>query len=291
MRSFSSAVRGSALALGALAMLTAGGCTGLSDGERSAYVTLTEVFGAQSALDNGDDGSGSGSSAGGNSAADTFRSDMTLTMQNASIDSEVNFFVAAWVNPSSIRSGEQQDALLRGGYVQLTREVQLGSAFTLAPGTFVLNGDGIAGAQKLIIPAAGGTAQAPGAPAARSLDLITPDVVLLFLMPPVACDVPAFYFSQQGVLSDTETIFGSSGGAGLGFVGGAVVANSDNAHPVKTLRQIPGYDCDPLRPGFFLKTGGGAKGENEYFEGENITVTFFPLADAEGRAAFVDIGG
>jgi hypothetical protein len=57
----------------------------------------------------------------------------------------------------------------------------------------------------------------------------------------------------------------------------------------KTLAQIDVYQCEPLRPGLFLRIGGGTKAANEYFEGENVLFEFNEGADANGNFANVTI--
>jgi hypothetical protein len=59
---------------------------------------------------------------------------------------------------------------------------------------------------------------------------------------------------------------------------------------LKTLAQVDVYQCDPLRPGLFIKLGGGARQPDEYFEGEDVTFDFFDVPDADGKFAHVTIG-
>jgi len=250
-----------------IVLLLVAGCMPTS-GERNAFWTLTEMFGASSS---GDDDSGS-SGTGGDEATDVgFRRDMTVTFTNNSGTSNLDVSFAAWVNVSSIRSAEQQDALLRGGYVQLTSELQIGSAFTLVPGTFVYNGPGLAGATAVTLASSGAEEGEEFVGESLEYTLITPDVLLVFSQPPVSCDSVAFTFGTSLVDPGTgpATSFGGQ----------------------KTLAQVDVYECDPFRPGLFFKSGGGAKAPNEYFEGENVLFEFSEGADADGNYATVTISG
>jgi hypothetical protein len=252
------------------------GCLQAGGSEVSAFTAYTETFGAQQTSDE-DNGSGGGS---GGEATDTFRRTMNVTLANNNRDAELNVLFAAWINPSSIRSADQQDLLLTAGYVQLSQEVKLGTAFTLPAGTFVLNGPGIAGAQAVRINPAAGTAEAPMATVETLASLITPDVILFFSAPPTSCETPAFFFTVDGDPANPPPISGLGG-----LFGGAATIG-----PVKTLSQIDAYKCEPFRPGMFLKIGGGAPETNEYFEGQDIRVDFFQATDAADNAAFVSLG-
>ncbi len=249
--------------IGALALC---GCLQTA-GERNPFLTLTETLGIAPVSDNDNDNS----SGGGQGATDTFRRTSTVTFaNNSTFDLNVSF--AAWVNPSSLRSAEQQDALLANGYVQITREVRIGSVFALPPGTFVFNGPGVAGATALRVAPG-----AAGAPTTRSFTLITPDVLLAFTQPPTSCDSVAFYFTV-----DDDPI--ASANPDQGLFGGATAGGGQ-----KTLAQVDAYQCEPLRPGLFIKLGGGAKLPNEYFEGESVRFDFFDQPNANGDAAVVTI--
>lgn len=238
-----------------IGILAAGlvGCTSFV--EVNPFLTLSDAFGI-SGLQSGDDDAtgGSGSSA----ATEQFRQPITLTFANGHPNAVLDTAFVAWVNVSSLRTAEQQDALLANGYVQLTREVRLGSVFTLPIGTFVFNGPGTAGATPVRLgPAQGGgddggddiTAQA------AQYSLLTPDTILVFSQPPVSCDSVAFTYSN---LVTGEVLEGSSEAAG-GF---------------KTLAQVDVYRCNPFRPGLFYRETGGTPAENEYQEGQPITFTF-----------------
>lgn len=253
------------------ALLVGGGCP--SDGQRNPFLTLTEEFGSTSQDDDGSGGSGGGGSA----AGDTFRRSMTLTLENTEETAELNVSVAAWVNASSIRSAEQQDALIANGYVQLTQSVNIGTVYTLPPGTFVLNGPGLGGATTYTL---GRVRDTPIIPTSRQVSLIAPDVLLLFLMPPVSCDTPAFTFTIEGFPVDTDPPVVEGADAPI-----SSSAGSYNDYGVKTLAQIDAYQCSPLKPGLFLKVGGGAQAANEFFEGDNVRATFSLFPDANGNTA------
>lgn len=244
-------------------LLLVAGCFPTFD-ERNAFWTLTETYGTIS---------GSGEVGDGQAAAEAeaeFRRTMTVTFNNNHETSQVDASFAAWVYSSSVHSADQQDALFRGGFVQLTRAVELGSAFTLPPGTFVFAGAGLAGALpvRLACPL---TVTGQGLAITEAITLITPDVLLLFSQPPVSCDSVAF-------------IFGNSI-AGAPVVTGPVTSTGG----FKTLAQVDVYECMPLRPGLFLKLGGGARAPNEYFEGENVRFDFNEFPDAQGNYAIVTI--
>lgn len=259
--------------LGVTAAALLAGCP---QDQRNAFLTLTETLGATA---QGTDEDTGGNNSGGGSAGATFRQTMTITLANNNQDAELNIGMAAWVNTSSIRTAAQQDALIAGGYVQLTREATIGTVFTLPPGTFVLNGPGNAGTQLHVVNRAGGDDQAVTA-AEESVTLITPDVILLYLAPPTSCESPAYAFTVEGFPVDAN-IPGPDGStppidaySGSNFHGG-----------VKTLAQMETYQCSPLRPGLFRKIGGGARADNEYFDGENIRVTFNLFPDGNGNTA------
>ncbi|RMF75205.1 MAG: hypothetical protein D6744_13755, partial [Planctomycetota bacterium] len=200
------------------------------------FITLAEVFGAGSigATDTTTDG------AAGAEAEAIFRQEMTVTLANNAADDELNVSLAAWVNPSSIRSREQEDALFNSGYVRLDEEVRIGSVFVLPPGTFVWERGGLAGAEVMrILPSGSATGGLVGE---VSRTFITPDVILVFQDPPVSCDSVAFSFTQDGFPVDDINITIESFEPAIGFGG------------QKTLAQIDAYQCEPLRPGLFLKT-------------------------------------
>lgn len=261
------------LSLCSIAVLAAGGCPSSSD-QRNPFLTLTEEFGATSS-DSDDDGSGGG----GSTAGDTFRRSMTLTLENTEDTAELSVSVAAWVNASSIRSAEQQDALIASGYVQLTTTVNIGTVYSLPPGTFVLNGPGLAGATMHTL---GRVREEPIIPTTKEISLVAPDVLLLFLMPPTSCDTPAFQFTIEGFPVDSDPPVVNGVGEPI-----ASLAGSYNDYGVKTLAQIDAYQCSPLKPGLFLKVGGGAQAPNEFFEGDNVRATFFLFPNEDGDTAHI----
>lgn len=242
-----------------LAGLSVAGCGLELGGERNAFLTLTEKLGISAGGESVDAGAGAGTA-----AEVEFRSPMTFTFTNNHTAAELDVSFAAWVNAGSIRSAQQQDALLRGGYVQLIREVRLGTPFVLPVGTFVYDGPGTAGATTVRLGPSGDE----GAAVSTSYTLITPDVFLAFSQPPVSCDSVAFTFvGPVGTVTGPVTDVG-------GF---------------KTFSQVDVYECDPLQPGLFLKVGGGARQDNEFTEGENVLFEFNPAADAEGNFCNVTI--
>ncbi len=254
------------LAVGLLLPLT--GCPTTTASQRNPFITLAEEFGVPASSEEPQQpGGGPGTGAG-----EFFRRTMSVTFVNTHVDAEMATSMVAWVNVGSIRSADQQDALLRDGYVQLKREVQLGNAFTLPPGTFVRNGAGFAGATTIHL---GPTQAATLLPTTETIELITPDAVLVFTQPPVSCENVAFTFLREGIV-----VFDDDG---------ILTLRTFGEGGFKTLAQVQGYQCEPLRPGLFLKTGGGAKQDNEYFEGESVTFTFNENPDAEGNYATVAI--
>lgn len=243
------------------------GCTPVTVVERNAFVPFGELFGAPTRGEGTEQGP-----AGGVAATTEFRRQMSVTFTNNHIDADVNTLMLAWVEISSIRDADQQDALLRDGYVALTRQIRIGSTITLPAGTFVFNGPGVAGATSITLGSTQGNSPLPSS---ETISFITPDVILMFSQPPVSCESVAFSFSRDG-----EVIFDDDGFLTLrtfGEVG------------FKTLAQVDAYQCQPLRPGLFLKTGGGTKQSNEYFEGENVTILFNENANANGHHANVVI--
>lgn len=249
-------------------LLPVAGCPTTSAGQRNPFVTLAEEFGAPVSGEPQQPGQGGGDQ----NAGEFFRRDMTVTFANTHVDAELATSMVAWVNVGSIRTADQQDALLRDGYVQLTRETRLGNAFTLPPGTFVYNGAGFAGATLVHL---GPTQAATTLAAMREIELITPDVILVFTQPPVSCENVAFSFLRDG-----EVVFDDDG---------LITRRTFAEGGFKTLAQVDAYQCFPLRPGLFLKTGGGSREANEYFEGENVTITFNETPDADGNFANVVI--
>lgn len=256
----------------ALSLLVSAGCAQLTS-ERNPFLTLTETLGV-SALGETDTGTGTGTLAEGE-----FRRSMTVTLANNHPNATLDTSFLAWVNISSIRSAEQQDALLADGYVQLSRTVDIGSAYSLPPGTFVYNGPATAGATPVELGAASGSGE-EFTPSTTAFQLITPDVVLVFLQPPVSCDSVAFTYSRNGDVITADPVAGGAAGP----YGGA---NTFGGY--KTLAQVDAYQCEPLAPGLFLKLGGGAREDNEFFEGENVRFDFFANPDDAGSFAITTI--
>lgn len=255
------------------AIIAAGaiGCSTTFTTERNPFLTLTENFGASSGSDDGNGGGGTSRPVVGG-----FRRAMTVFLVNNHPTAELNFAFAAWVNVSSIRTADQQDTLLANGYVQLLEETRIGSVFALPPGTFVLHGPGPAGAQTIRL---GPTTVNSPFPSQREIDLITPDVILVYEAPPVSCDSVAFYYTIDG-----QILFTSSNDGDLGLFDGATGSGG-----LKTLAQIDAYQCDPLKPGLFLKLGGGGRKSNEFFEGEDAAFVFNTDPDADGNFGIVTI--
>lgn len=249
-------------------------------GERNAFFAFTDEFGTALLRDPNREDEGPGADR--EVPEEEFRRPMTLTFLNLHAGAELAFSFIAWVDPASIRSRVQEDALFRSGYVRLTEQVQVGSAFRLAPGTFVYNGAGQAGATTIRLARAtpggsegaaqGDPNQGTGTGVARelSLTLVTPDALLVGAAPPTSCDSPAFVFTDAEELQ-------------VYAAGNPELAPSYAFSPsterlgIKTLAQISAYQCLPFRPGLFLKRGGGGRRGNEFFEGDSIRFVFSPL--------------
>lgn len=270
----------------ALLGMVSGGCPTATTGGANPFLTYAENF-SSNVLAQTDE------QASGQTVDVPFRRSMTLTLANNHSTADANVSFAAWVNVSSIRSAEQQDALFNSGYVQLTREARIGDVYRLPVGTFVYNGPGNAGTTPLVIPPArsastqdptdetgGGTTTTT--PTIRTFQFVTPDVVLVYSQPPVSCDTVAFYFTREGqVISEanadgreTAVFFGATGLGGY-----------------KTLVQVEGYQCNPFRPGFHLKIGGGARTADEFIEGQDVRVDFNEAPNAAGKFATVTFSG
>ncbi|MEW6251538.1 MAG: hypothetical protein AB1716_12895 [Planctomycetota bacterium] len=253
----------------------AGGCPG--EASQNPFVTYTEEYGitGQQADQESDSSSGAKVDA-------PFRRSMQVTLTNHHPDAELNTTFVAWVRLNSIRSAEQVDALLRDGYTQLDREVQLGTAYTLPIGTFVYGGAGAAGGTAIFLqPAATDPddENAPAVPSTRTLTLITPDVLLVYSQPPVSCESVAFYYSSDGL-----PLTGIPVQSGI-----SIYAGSTGTGGFKTLAQVNVYDCTPLQPGLFFSSG-GAREENEYLEGEEVAFDFYAFPNASGDFGIVTIG-
>jgi hypothetical protein len=273
-----------------------GGCSGLYT-IRNPYLSYTEEYGVAGT---GAQRASSGAAAGAGTEA-TFRRSLTLRLRNNNPAAELNTTLLCWVSVSSIRSGEQQDALLRDGYVQLTQEQRIGSVFTLPVGTYVYAGGGSGGAMAVFLGPAQGAGTSQGTqgqqqgqttqgsttttsttttPTVSSMTLTTPDVILVFSQPPVSCDGVAFYYTQNGA-----PLPSSSPGGGT-----APFAGSNTTGGYKTFAQVDVYQCSPLNPGVFLSQGGSGRQQNEYIEGEDVVFDFMPLADANGNFCTVRFG-
>ena len=277
-----------------LTLTSMAGCPGAATSQKNPFTTAAEAYGASMFGASDDDDMRSG----GTTLDTDFRQLMSLTIANRHPEAELNVSFAAWVSPSNIRSGDQQDALLANGYYQLDEEVRIGSVHTLVPGTFVYGGSGMGGTTSLRLAPTRATTQDDtgdtGDDAAddtgdedttdeavvnvsqsveRAFELITPDVILVFSHPPVSCDSVAFYFTVDGDPLTSEGISGTSN-----IFAGA----SSQASGLKTLAQIDVYECDPFMPGLFLRQGGGALSDNEYFEGQDVRFDFSPIPTVAG---------
>lgn len=251
------------------------GCPGTGS-EVNPYLVYTETFGLGTAGSGLDDTGGQGID-----LPLPFRRDLDLSFVNLHPTDELNVSFVAWVDLSSITSAQQQDALLDSGYVQLTRQVELGTAFTLPVGTFVFNGGGTAGATAVLLGATGaatgeGEEDAtpdPVLPTSQTYTLLTPDAILAFAQPPVSCESVAFYFTDQGDI----------------LVGDGLFQGATAFGPYKTFSQVDAYQCNPLRPGLFFNLSGAATASNEYMEGQDIVFQFSPNATPAGDYAVVTI--
>ena len=203
----------------------------------------------------------------------------SIFFHNTFANADVNASFAAWVNVSSIRSADQQDALLASGFVQLTHEVKLGTAHTLPIGTFVFGGSGLAGATKVFLtPAQGGANATVVAPTTAAFTMPTPDAILVFVEPPVSCESVAFYYSLDG-----QPLTAAIGAGGL-------FGGSTTTGPFKTMAQMNVYECSPFKPGLFFSQTGSNRQPNQFLEGQDITIDLNPVADANGNFGIVTIG-
>jgi hypothetical protein len=237
--------------------------------ERNPFLGYTEEFGIAAQQQ-----TSQSSAAGGAAAQAPFRRNATLQFRNNHTSADLNVSLAIWVNVSSIRSAEQQDALLAAGFTQLRREMQLGTAFTLPVGTFWYDPNGSGGATPILLgPASVSTTQqsTPANPTQQTITVPTPDAVLAFIQPPVSCESVAFFYSLNGQPLTSEFI-----GGGIGPFSGSI-----STGPFKTMAQVDVYECNPLRPGVFFRQT-GARQPNEFLEGNSITFDFNPTPDANG---------
>lgn len=261
-----------------IGMTLACGCVGQSGDERNAFLTFTENFGTTASRDSDDDAGG----APGLDATEAFRREMSLTFANNHPNADLEFSFIVWVLPNSIRNADQQDVLFRDNFVQLGVSVSIGRAVTLPPGTFVFNGPGVAGATSVRLRSTGAEgAIDPTLAQTVTFDFVTPDGILFFSQPPESCESVAFFFSRDGVPLTSE------GQTGLSGVGNVFAGPNSPFGGQKTIAQVDAYQCDPFRPGLFLKIGGGALDSNEYFESQDIRVDFSPAADNGGFFANV----
>lgn len=242
--------------------LVLGGCPGATAVPRNPYLSYSETYGITAGGEEDREGGGEGVT-----PESVFRRDLTVTFRNNSAEFEVDTLFAAWVNLSSIRSRQQQDALFRSGYVQLTEEVRLGTAFVLPVGTFVHAGPGLGGALPLRL----GSTSVARVPPTRTITLVSPDALLVFSQPPVGCDSVAFRLI---------------GGLGSPLTGPATLIGG-----YKTLAQVERYQCTPLRPGLFLRIVGEPAAENQYPEGGTVVFDFHDAPDDNGDFCNVTITG
>ncbi|MBN2447446.1 MAG: hypothetical protein JXO22_12010 [Phycisphaerae bacterium] len=269
---------------GLLATLLIGalGCPfGTDQTTANPFVVLTE----QQLIESNADTPGGGTSAGGGTAAQTvFRADMTVTFANNHPAADLDFNFIAWVSPGSIHTADDQDELWDSGYIQLSRTLDLGLAYSLPPGTFVFSPEGAPAATRVRLLATGGAVtegedETTGEAATESsFTLITPDVILVYLDPPDSCDSVAFEYSDEGDVLTSDPIDGVNG-----IFGGATTTGG-----FKTLAQVDVYQCDPFQPGVFLKPGGGGRAVNQYFEGEGVRFDFRSTPTAAGDFATVE---
>lgn len=259
-----------ALTMALVSLMIHGGCPSQTGDTRNPFVTATEQFGgASSGTDGGDEG-GAGVEVEGQ-----FRQTMTLTLANNHPDAELNTSFILWVNPGSINSVEDENALLLSGYVELDTQVQIGSTLTLVPGSFVFNGPGVGGSTAVRINPTRVEKEDDGS---YTLDttlavleefiVVTPDGILVFSQPPVTCENVAFFYTIDGEPLTSEPVSGV----------GNIFGGPDSGGGLKTLAQVDVYQCDPFKPGLFLRIGGGSLDKNEFFEGEDIRFDFYPFA-------------
>lgn len=244
-----------------LPLLAVTGCGDSPTSQQNPYLTFTDTFGISSEIGEDDVDAAKGAA-----ADEIFRLPITLTMTNNHPTADLETSFVAWVEIGNVRNMEQEDALLRDGYIQLDQEVRLGSAFVLPVGTYVYDGGGLAGTTGVHLGQAGGA----GVPSSQTFGLITPDALVMYGQPPVSCDSVAFVFTRDG-----EPLTSVTGGAGL-FEG------ATGSGGVKTLAQVNVYQCSPLRPGLFLRSGGIIEEENEFLEGADILIEFNEFPTVEG---------
>lgn len=228
--------------------------------------------------------------AAGQDADLSFRNNMRINFVNTATDRELSTNFIAWVEPGNVRTETQRDALISSGYIEITNQINLGVAYVLVPGTFVFQGSGGSGLERVILGPTG--AGQTVIPSESTIDLVTPDVLLVYLDPPTSCASTAFRFLDEG-----DVITEPAGGGG-GTDGAIIFGGATNIGPNKTLGQIDAYQCDPFRPGLFFRQGGGLQQGNEFVEGDQITFTFlrFPVDEnnqpsPDGNACLVTFAG
>ena len=220
----------------------------------------------------------------------SFRDTMTVSFVNTATDRTLSTNFIAWVEPGNVRTETQRDSLISSGYIEIPDQITLGVAYSLVAGTFVYQGSGGSGLERILLGPTG-----PGqtiVPSSSSIALVTPDVMLVYLDPPTSCASTAFRFLDEGDVI-TEAYAGGGGTDGSIIFGGA-----NNIGPNKTLGQIDAYSCDPFKPGLFFRQGGGLQLSNEFVEGDAVTFTFlrFPVDEnnnqnVNGNACLVTTGG
>jgi hypothetical protein len=242
------------------------GCTGGID-PANPFLTLAEKTGATV----GQAGESGGGGTGGEAQA-AFRAPLTITFRNNHPSAELNTSMVAWVDLSSVRTADQQEELINAGYIQLSQQLTIGTAFTLPVGTYVYFGPGTAGATPILLARATAAAEnTPAAPTSEAYTFVTPDAILVYAQPPVSCESVAFFYTDQG--DPLPSAGGSTAQGGL-----------------KTLAQVNVYQCHPFKPGLFVHLYGGALQPNEFLEGEDITFDFNPLPDETGNFCIVTMG-
>ncbi len=242
-----------------------------SGGERSPFLAYMDTYAVSSSSSSSEQSSSEQGQGEGTATTGWFRGPMTLTFTNYHPAAVLDTSFAAWVNVSSVRTADQQDALLRNGYVQLSSPVTLGSAFTLPIGTFVYNGPGVGGATPVRLNPTGAVGN-PAVPSSMQYTLTTPDVVLLFSQPPVSCDNVAFTYSNP----QTGEVLGGASYAGGGY---------------KTYAQVSAYQCSPFLPGLFLNSGvSTSSATNSYTESQPIAFDFYAGHTTAGAFCIVRIG-
>lgn len=257
------------LGLAGVTALTCGGCPEQTT-ERNPYLTYVETFGVSAGVQ---EGTGGGAEGSGSDVTQTFRLPLTLSFFNAHAGAILETSFIAWVGVESLRSADQQDALLRTGYTQLTKQISIGTVLTLPVGTFVYGGPGLAGTSPVVLGPAAGEGDSL-TPTQAAFEITTPDGILVYSQPPVSCDSVAFTFLDPL----TGDVLDGAATMGGGY---------------KTLAQVDSYTCEPFKPGVFFNNVGGQFQSNEFEEGQAVTFTFLPGpvdGTQDGAYAIVTIG-